>query len=73
MIVSVRFRVDGGTYSACAVYPRVYGVAWESPCHIVQFFGLSPRVRGSLDDRTLDNTCVGSIPASAGQPKNASD
>ena len=50
------------------VYPRVCGGTCRLPLVCPALTGLSPRVRGNLDDEELERTETGSIPACAGEP-----
>ncbi len=52
------------------VYPRVCGGAGSTYLRRGNREGLSPRVRGSLDDIASGRICWGSIPACAGEPRN---
>ena len=54
--------------SAPQVYPRVCGGTRTSPPRPTPSTGLSPRVRGNPNLRTLCRGCHGSIPACAGEP-----
>ena len=53
----------------CKVYPRECGgtLPWQAHCHPKN--GLSPRVRGNLNDRGCAYEHRRSIPASAGEPE----
>ena len=81
-IVSALAEFETGSIPACAgepfrwarqvfrmmVYPRVCGGATNRTTYEPQYFGLSPRVRGSRG-RTVDvGGDLGSIPACAGEP-----
>ena len=55
------------------VYPRVCGAAIEDLTQQFAGYGLSPRVRGSLDSPVAGRHGFGSIPACAGQPDPTSD
>ena len=54
--------------SSHAVYPRVCGAAYCQVRSVAAYWGLSPRVRGSLGGFNHPRYVVGSIPACAGQP-----
>ena len=54
-----------------AVYPRVCGGTASKTCKVSLRHGLSLRVRGNLHGIDRDGTSVGSIPACAGEPGNA--
>ena len=59
-----------GRHPRCGVYPRgCGGASTTAPAH-VDDPGLSPRVRGSLQDRQVCGALVGSIPAGAGEPSH---
>ena len=51
-----------------AVYPRVCGGTMVGNLVDGKGAGLSPRVRGNLQDPAIRTLCVGSIPACAGEP-----
>ena len=51
------------------VYPRECGGTWTPSCHTRTRMGLSPRVRGNRDLALGHPLAVGSIPASAGEPR----
>ena len=51
------------------VYPRPCGGAFRIIFPVCSWSGLSPPVRGSLFNRDLNCTVVGSIPARAGEPR----
>ena len=59
------YEVEPG---ASGVYPRVCGGARAVPLRGEGCRGLSPRVRGSPFGHDPETTCVGSIPACAGEP-----
>ena len=54
--------------SACRVYPRAGGGAHAAQPVAQPGGGLSPRGRGSQDERSRSVRCRGSIPARAGEP-----
>ena len=61
----------GGSRRAASrtwVYPRECGGAYMENSPLTLLKGLSPRVRGSLEDRMRLILEIGSIPASAGEP-----
>ena len=53
------------------VYPRVCGGASDQGCQAGYCYGLSPRVRGSQEYRTMAQRSMRSIPACAGEPRNS--
>ena len=53
------------------VYPRGCGAAITAGLRISGWEGLSPRVRGSLEEGLQSVGCNGSIPAGAGQPSHS--
>ena len=61
-------RSSGGPGGACMVYPRVCGGTFTASTSRASFTGLSPRVRGNLQESIHDQTSSGSIPACAGEP-----
>ena len=54
--------------STAAVYPRVCGGTRARSAGEPKAHGLSPRVRGNLSGVISVVSCVGSIPACAGEP-----
>ena len=60
----------GGAYATSEVYPRVCGGTAASVAQTAAVEGLSPRLRGNLDECLSDYYGVGSIPASAGEPRS---
>ena len=52
-----------------AVYPRVCGGTGQQCSGGQSHVGLSPRVRGNLEDESADPSEYGSIPACAGEPQ----
>ena len=50
------------------VYPRVCGGTWSESCSLAISAGLSPRVRGNLEQLAGHAHVLGSIPACAGEP-----
>ena len=55
----------------CRVYPRVCGGTWEMGILLSKPEGLSPRVRGNLEQALRRRASIGSIPACAGEPPTA--
>ena len=53
----------------CRVYPRVCGGTARTPLRQSAPTGLSPRLRGNLENSMLPGMMCGSIPASAGEPQ----
>ena len=62
---------EGGVHSVAVggVYPRVCGGTAKIAVHGSGQPGLSPRMRGNLDDEQPADIGIGSIPAYAGEPR----
>ena len=61
---------NSSTWASDTVYPRVCGGTGRTQSHSEQRYGLSPRVRGNLSNRTAVVVVAGSIPACAGEPSH---
>ena len=55
-------------HECTAVYPRACGATSRKPIQACLSYGLSPRMRGNLEEARRADTSSGSIPAHAGQP-----